>query len=142
MATTVADEVSALTRIFSSSPPKLERTKWRALVVIPAKNMNAYIAIQGAVAGQFQPRLENSYRRSQSHIRLGPNSFRNLHSTVLAFQQFHSRRLNPLLILKSMLDPSELSINVTGSVYKRPCAGTGRRRSSISTPSDLVARKR
>ena len=92
--------------------------------------MKAYIAIEGLAGVEFQPSLENTYTRTQSHIPLLQNSFRNLHSTLLAFQQFHSQTLAPSLMLKSMLDPSELSINVTGSVYKRPCAGTGRRRST------------
>src|SRR5688572_4678126 len=92
--------------------------------------MNAYVAISAVAWTESRPRPEITYTRTQTHIPLLSNTFRNLHSTLLAFQQFHPRGFNPSFILKSMLDPSELSINVTGSVYKRPCAGTGRRRSS------------
>ena len=75
--------------------------------------------------------------RRINHLHTDPESYSAVIKQFLQFafdftriSAIPSLGINPPLILKSMLDPSELSINVTGSVYKRPCAGTGRRRSS------------
>jgi ribose transport system substrate-binding protein len=83
MATTVADEVSALTRIFSSSPPKLERTNRVPQSLSRPKTMNIYIANRDAERVEFLPCSKCSYTRSQSHTPLQINEFGNFHSTLI-----------------------------------------------------------